>query len=74
MQTIAEVRSRFHHAFDRYASAHAYLLALRHELMPGGDSAGVHGLNAQLAVVKTAEYDYRTIRLEYIDRLLPRLR
>jgi hypothetical protein len=73
MQTTAEVRTRFRHAFAEYAVADAYLRSLQGQLTPGGDSAGIHGVNAQLAVVRTAEHDYRAARLDYIDRLLDRL-
>jgi hypothetical protein len=74
MQTTAETRVRYRKAFARYAKEQTRLRNLRRELTPGGDSPGIHSINAQSEVVSGAEHDYRVVRLEYIDRLLrPRL-
>jgi hypothetical protein len=70
MHTLERIGRRFREAFARYSIADARLRRLRAELPEKCDSAGIHGINAQLGLVIAAEREYRAARLEYIERLL----
>ena len=70
VESTREVRERFKRAFGTYSAAHTTLRSLRAAVPVSGDSASIHGINAQLTAVAAAEQGYRAVRLEYIERLL----
>ncbi len=64
METITQLKTRFMEAFQRYSAYDAEVRRLTAE------SPQTHAMNTQSRLLSDAEREYRTVRLEYAQRLL----
>ena len=71
METNAELKGRFESAFKRYSVQTARLREMRASLPdPAGSAHTQHGLEEHWRAQDKAEREYRSVRLEYVQRLL----
>jgi hypothetical protein len=71
METLNQLKARFGLAFKKFSREHSELRRMRAALPQADVSAWIHGINAQATRVSKVEHDYKAVRLEYVNRLLP---
>jgi hypothetical protein len=71
METLNELKRRFAVAFKRFSAETTELHRMQANVSEHDVTAWIHGMNAQRRRVSKVAREYKTVRLEYIIRLLP---
>jgi hypothetical protein len=70
MENLNQLKARFGLAFKQFSTEYTELRRMRAAAPDGDASEWIHGVNAQRTRVWKVEHAYRSVRLEYVNRLL----
>jgi hypothetical protein len=70
LETTTELKGRYESAFRRYSVQTTKLREMRACLPASNGSVHMHALHEQCQAQDKAERDYRSVRLQYVRRLL----
>ena len=70
METTKEIKTRFDAAFKRYSVHDTKLRSLCADVPDKTEAAGRSAVSDERQLLSDAEDDYRSVRTEYVNRLL----